>query len=116
MCREAKFAHDELVHYLPLKQAIKQNIFVTKMPIDNGFIADVESWLETNFANFGDNDSDDNVDDGVHSNDSISNVASILSGKVHAVVNTVTTVLNLQLYPASKQRQNKPHFLQELQL
>lgn len=41
------------------------------MPIDNGFNVDVESWLKTNFANFGDNDSDDNVDDEVHSNDSI---------------------------------------------
>lgn len=40
----------------------------------------------------------------------------ILSGKVRAVVNKVTTVLNPQLCPASKHRQKRPHFLQELQL
>lgn len=45
------------------------------MLVENGFIADVESWLKTNLVDVGEYDAD-GVDDEVHPDDSVSNVAS----------------------------------------
>lgn len=42
-----------------------------------GFIADVESWLKTNFVG----ENDDDVDEEVHLDDSVSNVASRNGGQ-----------------------------------
>lgn len=78
LCEEVKIAHENLVYCMPAEEVEKQNIwFSAKMLVENGFIADVESWLKTNLVDVGDNDDDEHdVDEEVHPDDSVSNVAS----------------------------------------
>lgn len=82
---------------MPVEEAKKQNIcFAAKMLVESEFIADVESWLKHILLLL--------VKMMTRCNLLTVNPmfpVGIPSGKVHAVINTVTTVLNLQLHPKS---------------
>lgn len=59
------------MHYKPVGEADNQSIwFAAEMLVENGFIADVESWLTTHLLLLVIND------DEVHPDDSVSKVAS----------------------------------------